>query len=354
MNNKKISRIINVILVIFLIVQPLCDIYMGVIGEDLDVFGISIVTFTRTITTVALVVVVGISQIIYKYKLKWLYTLLGYLAAVGIYATFHHFNIVNSGGYYITNGLYDFVTELMYVLRLVVPIILMYVVIITKPKKERIEKAILVSVAIISLIIITTNIFKISYASYSPTNAFIEYNVFDWFKYDELSYRETLSKGYFVSANQIGALLVVLLPITILYAVKYNKTPVYIVLLLQVISMVLVGTRVATYGYVLCILAMLLGYIVISIIRKQKIHIERILAVAFILVVGLLIYKHSPSNSRTFASANSGMYVELSEEEIAKNQYITIEAYNEIVSDEAKMREYLKAKKNKKLTIDEL
>ena len=62
MTNKKISRIINVILVIFLIVQPLCDIYMGVIGEKLDLFGISIVTFIRTITTVLLVVVVGISQ----------------------------------------------------------------------------------------------------------------------------------------------------------------------------------------------------------------------------------------------------------------------------------------------------
>jgi hypothetical protein len=118
---------------------------MGVIGEDLDVLGISIVTFLRTITTVSLVVVVGISQIIYKHKLKWLYTLLGYLALVGIYATFHHYNIVNSGGYYITNGLYNFATELMYVLRLVVPIILMYIVVITKPKKERIEKAILVS-----------------------------------------------------------------------------------------------------------------------------------------------------------------------------------------------------------------
>ncbi len=354
MKNKKISRIINVILVIFLIVQPLCDIYMGVIGEDLDVLGISIVTFLRTITTVSLVVVVGISQIIYKHKLKWLYTLLGYLALVGIYATFHHYNIVNSGGYYITNGLYNFATELMYVLRLVVPIILMYIVVITKPKKERIEKAILVAVAIISLIIIITNIFKISYASYSPTNAFIEYNIFEWFKYDELLYSETLSKGYFVSANQIGALLVVLLPITLLYSLKYNKLLVYIVALLQVIAMVLVGTRVATYGYVLCILAMLLGYIVISIIRKNKIHFERVLAVLVILVLGLLIYKHSPSNSRTFAAANGDMYVELSEDEMTANEYITIEAYNEIVSDEAKMREYLKAKKNKNITIDEL
>ncbi len=354
MKNKKINRIINVILVIFLIMQPLCDIYMGVIGEDLDILGISIVTFTRTITIVALVIIVGISQIIYKYKLNWLYTLIGYLAVVGIYATFHHMNIVNSGGYYITNGLYSFTTELMYVLRLVVPIILMYVVVITKPKKERIEKAILVSVAIIALIIVTTNVFKISYASYSPTNAFIEYNVFDWFKYDELSYRETLSKGYFVSANQIGALLVVLLPITLLYVVKYNKTLVYIVLLLQVISMVLVGTRVATYGCVLCIVAMVLGYIVISIIKKRKIHFERILAILSILAVGILIYKYSPSNSRTFASVNSEMYVELSDEEAAKNEYITIEAYNEIVSDEAKMREYLKAKKNKNITLDEL
>ena len=352
MANKKINRIINIILVIFLIVQPLCDIYMGVIGEKLDIFGISIVTFTRTITTVSLVVVVGISQIIYKYKLKWLYTLLTYLLLVGVYATFHHYNIVNSGGYYITQGIYNFSTELMYVLRLVVPIVLMYVVIITKPKRERIEKAILVSIAIISLIIITTNIFKISYASYSPFNKMIEYNIFDWFKYDELSYKETLSKGFFVSANQIGALLVVLLPITLLYALKYNKTTVYFILLFQVTAMILVGTRVATYGMVLGIITMLIGYVVISLIRGRKIHLVRIAAITCVLVAGIIIYKFSPSNSRTFATANSSMYMEQVEQE--QTEYITIETYNEIIESEAKMREYLKAKKKKNITLDEL
>lgn len=352
MENKKLRKIINIVLVIFLIVQPLCDIYMGVIGEKLDIFGISIVTFIRTITTVSLVMIIGISQIVCKYKVKWLVSLIMYLIAVGIYATFHHFNIVNSGGYYITQGIYNFTTELMYVLRLVVPIILMYVVIITRPKRERIEKAILISVAIIAIIIITTNIFKISYASYSPLNRFVEYNIFDWFKYDELPYTETLSKGLFVSANQIGALLVVLLPITVLYALKYNKVTVYAIMFLQVIAMVLIGTRVATYGFVLCILAMLIGYIVISIIRKSKLHFERILATLCIMAVGLVIFKHSPANSRTFATANSGMYVEHSEDD--EENYITIEAYNEIIQDEAKMREYLKAKKKKNITLDEL
>ncbi|MBR6689077.1 MAG: O-antigen ligase family protein [Clostridia bacterium] len=350
--NDKLRRTINVILVIFLVVQPLCDIYMGVIGEKLDIFGISIVTFVRTITTVALVVTIGINQIACKYKIKWFVTLIGYLSIVGIYAICHHLNIVNSGGYYITQNLYNFSTELMYVLRLVVPIILMYVVIISKPKREHIEKAILISTIIIAIIIITTNIFKISYASYSPLNRFVEYNIFDWFKYDELPYTETLSKGLFVSANQIGALLVVLMPITLMYALKYNKITVYITLLLQEIAMILVGTRVATYGFVLCILAMIIGYVVISIIRKRKMHFARILAVICILALGLIIYKHSPSNSRTFASVNSSMYVE--QEKDDKEEYITIEAYNEIISDEAKMREYLNAKKNKNITLDEL
>ena len=240
----------------------------------------------------------------------------------------------------------------MYVLRLVVPIILMDGVIITRPRREQVEKAVLIAIAIVALLIITTNVFKISYAAYSPFNKFIEYNIFDWFKYDELPYTETLSKGLFVSANQIGALLVVLLPITVLYALKYNKVTVYVIMFIQVIAMILIGTRVATYGFVLCILAMVIGYIVISIIRKSKLHFERIIAILCIMAVGIVIFKYSPANSRTFATANSGMYVEQTEDD--EQDYITIEAYNEIIKDEAKMREYLKAKKKKNIELDEL
>jgi len=339
---SKTRGYLSAILVIFLIVQPLFDVYMAVVGEKLDIFGISIVTLLRTTTCVTLVILVAICQIRNKYKIKWLIAFMVYLLLVSLYATAHHYNILLSEGYFVTQGIYSFVTELMYVLRLVVPVILIYTVMIVKPDKEQVEKAIISVVFIISLVIIITNIFKISYASYSPTNNMVEYNIFDWFTNSELPYRKTLSKGLFVSANQIGALLAILLPIVIMYILKHNNIFTYIVLFLGVISMVLVGTRVASYGFILVTMAMLIGTIIIAIIRRRKIEYIRILAIFSIMLLGVVIYTKSPARNRTFLADNEGMYSENFQEIIDTEEYITIEEFKDILKDENKIKEYMK------------
>ena len=352
--DSKIRGTLGSILIVLLIVQPLFDVYMAIIGESLDIFGISIVTLLRTTTCVVLVIMTAIYQIKDRYKLKWLIALVIYLLIVGIYITLHHFNIIQSNGYFITQGLYDFGAELMYVLRLVVPVILIYTVIMIKPNKEQIEKSIISVVFIISLIIILTNLFKISYASYSPINDTISYNVFDWFLLSELPYEESLSKGFFVSANQIGALLAILLPIVIMYICKHNNVFTYIVLLLGIISMVLIGTRVGTYGFILVTIAMCLVVILITIIKKKRLEYLNIIAIVLIMFAGLILYSKSPAKNRTFIDSSDDMYSELIDDVIDTEECITLNNFKEMLKDEIRIKEYLNYELNDSISGETL
>ena len=178
---QKKLNILNNLLFIFLVLQPFFDIYMAVVGERLDIFGISIATLIRTTLITAIFITVLVYQIKNKLHMKLLYLIIGYLVVVLIYGVCHHLNIVYSNGYYITHGIYNAVTEILYIQRLIVPVLLMYSIIITKPKRKKIEK-VLVTVAItISLVIILTNLFKVSFASYTSDlngkNSIISYNV---------------------------------------------------------------------------------------------------------------------------------------------------------------------------------
>ena len=341
MKQNKLYEKLNNLLMIFLVLQPVLDVYMALVGNAFDIFGISIATLIRTIFVITIFAIVVISQIKYKYHTKYAYAILGYLGAVILYSLLHHINIVSFNGYFITEGMYSFLTEILYVLRLIIPVFLIYVVIITKPSKEDLFKVIIAVVAFISFVIIITNIFEVSYASYSQTNGRIEYNVIDWFVKDDLTYDKTLSKGYFVSANQIGALLVFLLPMTIYYTVRESKWYLYIIMLLQVVSMVLVGTRVANYGWILVFTAMIVMYTVLYFTKSYKLKLQNIIGLCIVLIVAVVLYTHSPSHTRSFASEYEGMYDE-EMVEIDQAQYLSVEEFRKILADETKFKKYTK------------
>lgn len=343
MKQKKLD-VLNNILLIFLMLQPFFDIYMAVVGERLDVLGISIATLIRTTLIVTSFIVVIIYQIKNKIHIKLLYIMLSYLAVTLIYGVAHHLNIVNSNGYYVTEGLYNVVTEVMYVERLIVPVLLMYNVIITKPDKIKLEKVLVTVATMISLVIIITNLFEVSFASYSGTegNSIISYNFIDWFTEESVPYKESLSKGFFVSANQIGALLVVLLPIVIYYMVKGNKPHLYFVLLLQIVAMTLIGTRVASLGWMLISIAMILVYVILLFMKKQEsLHTLAICTFVLILELGTLLYIKSPAQNREFAESYEGMYEDEIEDKENSGEYISLEVFNSMLEDEEILGKYV-------------
>ena len=344
MERNRIFKMLNYVLLIFLVVQPIFDIYMAVVGESLDIFGISIVTLIRTITVTAMVVILAIYQIKTKYKTKWLYILLSYIALVVVYMAIHHFNIVVSGGYYVSQGIYNILTEIMYVLRLVVPIILIYIVLVIKPEKRKIEKCMVIAAAIVSAIILLTNLLEVSFASYATfktDSKIIEYNVIDWFFSQEIPYKLALSKGYFVSANQIGALLVLLLPVVMYVLLRDNKISTYLIFIVQIISMVLIGTRVASYGFMIVSILMLIAHILVNIIKKEKINLLQIIIIAIIIEIGVGLYLISPAQNRDDLSKLEGLYIDESIS-LEDKEYMELDEFNNILNDEKLLKEYIK------------
>ena len=345
MKQKKLD-ILNKILLVFLLLQPLLDIYMAVVGEKLDIFGISIATLIRTTFIVILFIIVVIYQIKNKIHIKLLYLITGYLVFILIYAFAHHFNIVYSGGYYVTEGIYNIIKEIMYVERLVVPTLLLYTVIITKPDKIKLQKVIVFVALFISLVIILTNMFKVSFASYAiDENTIIEYNLFDWFKEGDIPYRDSLSKGWFVSANQIGALLVILLPITIYRMINDNKIYLYFTFFVQIIALTLIGTRVASLGWMLACSAMFVTYLILLRMKKiRRLTLQNICTIVVILEAGVLLYLHSPAHNRDFVDTYQSMYEEEISEKEEEGKYIELRAFKEILTSEESMKEYVGGK----------
>lgn len=343
---QKTLNILNNILLIFLILQPFFDIYMAVVGERLDVFGISIATLIRTTLITSIFAIVLVYQIKNKAHMKLLYLIIGYLVVVLIYGVAHHLNIVYSNGYYITEGIYNILTEILYVERLIVPVLLMYSIIITKPKRKKIEKVLVIVALTVSLVIIITNIFKVSFASYTSAlngqNSIISYNVIDWFTKENIPYKESLSKGLFVSANQIGAMLVVLLPIVIYYLVKVNKPYMYLVLFSQIIAMTLIGTRVASLGWILVSFAMIFVYLILVFMKKQR-ALKALAICTFVLIleIGTLLYLKSPAQNRDFAESYEGIYDEEVENKQENGEYIALEAFSQMLHNKELLSEYV-------------
>lgn len=348
MKQKKIDKkkfdVLNKILLIFLCLQPVFDIYMSVVGETLDILGISIATLIRTTLTTVLFGIVVYYQIREKMHIKLLCLILAYLGVVVLYTLAHHLNIVYSNGYYVSEGIYNIVTEIMYVERLIIPVLLIYIVIITKLSKIKLEKVLVFVATFVSLVIIISNLFKVSFASYAQTsdNTMITYNIIDWFTKEDVSYGESLSKGFFVSANQIGALLVVLLPIVIYKMLKENKIHLYLIFFIQIIAMTLIGTRVASLGWILVCIAVAIIYLMLLFMKKvNRVSLLSLCGIIVILELGMLLYFNSPAQNRDFAESYDGMYEDEIEEKENTGEYIALEAFSNMLENEDKLIEYV-------------
>ncbi|MGL4373569.1 MAG: O-antigen ligase family protein, partial [Turicibacter sp.] len=185
--------------------------------------------------------------------------------------------------------------ELKYILTLAFPFVLMYVIHLAQFTKKQFNHMILCGVGFISILIVGSNIIGYSYGSYGGMT---EANFVSWFTggYDQFNPKQLTSVGFYRGANEMGALLFVLLPIMykILSDVK-KKYPVIILILLQALAMLMIGTRVSTYGLFVVSIVSFVVYLIISFIRKESIH-KGMLGFMFIMVaVVYLVLPFAPA-----------------------------------------------------------
>ena len=274
---KKSKGIIKYSILFLFIMLPIIDCLRNTSLKDIDLFGVSIIEIIN-------IVIIGYTLILsiinFGNNKKYIISLIMYTIILFIYMCLHNFNILNFDTSVFPDSNINLITESYYIFRVYyMPVLLLFILIKNRDifNMEFYAKAIKILVCIISLSIIILNIFKLSYATYGDINdGFVKYNIFDFYK-SSGSTKLLVTRGWFDSSNEISAVLMMLLPLNIYLLFKENKKFNMFLYIVQVISMIVLGTRVATFGAMLITLVVVFINIYSKIINKDKINMKFII-----------------------------------------------------------------------------
>ncbi len=292
----------------FILIQPLLDTHYLFTEEVVSKFLISPSTLVR-------IAAILIFSILVLYKQNWkkkYYVLVGYILAICLYTVIH---IVNGLSFHsLVPGDFNFsaLNEIFYIIRLILPMLCIFIVYNLDIGRDEFRFTILSLVIIISGLIVVTNIFKISMDSYA--NQTISDNIFSWFTngYKNYGFYGLASKAFFNFANQIAAILCMLLPLCIYFFIQKIDIMSSLALFLQPISMLMLGTKVSTYGSLLIIVYMIVAYCFFVFVKKElKFKLKTLISIFSVLLLVLVIFPKSPALYRqqianNTAKANKG------------------------------------------------
>ena len=301
---NKLKKISKITLIIFMVLQPLFDISFLYSESVRNFFKFSPSTIIRMLF---LVFLIGSSYLLIKKNInkKNLGIFIGIYA---LYSIFHLYNgtLFNPNIYGFQS--YSFSKEVFYLIRMICPLLLIFVTYEKDLEFKDIEKIIILVYFIFSFVMVITNIFGVALNSY--TTGFIKANIFEWFNpntYQKYTYEYIASKGLFHMANQISGVMTAFLPLLV-YIVLKNKFKLFniITLFLSILGMMMLGTRIASLGMLMVIIASLIMYLFFKLIKKEKkiFNINVILIIIF-LVIGFSLYPYSPVANRVYASSNT-------------------------------------------------
>lgn len=308
MNVKE--KIIKFSVFLLFLLLPIIDCFRRTVIKDVEILGISVIELVFFI-------LIGVSFVITitRIKKKEFIPLIIYTVILFIYIIFHGLNILNFDESIFYRADINVFKESYYIIRtFYFPVLFLFVLC----KNRNIldinfyKKIIKMLIILISFSIVILNIFKLSFATYQEKNFFIDYNIFDFYKAD-ISYKLLSTRGWFNSANEISAILATLLPINIYYLFKENKKNNYLLYAVQVISMIILGTRVSTYCSILISGLFILINIFSKFYRKEKINYKFIL----VAVICCSYYFLSPvgnyymNNEQPYYSSDDEHYNEL-------------------------------------------
>lgn len=290
MKNKVIKYLITA-LFIFL---PIIDMLRATPIKDVEILNISIIELVNLL-------IIGITFIltIPKAKKKHLKFLSIYFLIIIIYGIFHVINTYQFNTLIFPGATHNFITESYYIIRVyILPLLLMIVLFENKEIFNRkyymnITKYL---VLMISGQIVLLNLFRYSYGSYAQGDkSFLinTSNFFDVFTHQG-DFKELMTVGLFSSTNQISIILLMLLPLNIynLY-LKSNKRNASLVIL-QVISMIIIGTKVAATGSIMILIASLIMYYFFVLLKREKYNKKYTLNHILCIIIGILVISVSP------------------------------------------------------------
>lgn len=292
------DKYFNIQVIVFLMLQPFINMFRTFFESSVQLFGISL---PELINLFLIVYLLFLFFIKYFREKKVIIPLVIYLAVTAIYTVFHLWNILNFNQNILTSTDINIFKETYYILRTyLVPIMFFYILLNCKIENATFLKVTEILSWIISGNIVITNLFKISFISYASSlekNQFVEKNIIEWFTTSGTKKPILMtSKGWFYMGNQIGMVLFILFPFTVLLFLKNKSIKNFILVLLNIIAMIMVGTRVASVGALLILIATVFIVILFAWVLKQfKFTLKNVVAFLSLLLIGVFLFLYSPT-----------------------------------------------------------
>lgn len=297
LNKIKTEKVIILLLLLFIVIQPFLDIYIFFTNPNLEFFSLTIPTIIRCLF---LSIMLLLTIMNYKFSKKNL-ILYMYMMLIIIYSIIHHI-VVSKNLMISDNFSYSLFQELFYVFRMLFPYVIIFITKNSKIKKQQCVDILIYTSIIISSVIIISNSLKLSLTSYNG-NDLIGLSWFEWSKdaFAKYSFESLASKGWFFMANQVSGLMLLLLPFNI-YQLLTKKTKISIIsTLMLIISMIMLGTRVAAFGWIIVFFLIIVIYGIILIYNKSiTINKKNIINFLIISIIGIAVLINSPIMIRNY------------------------------------------------------
>lgn len=337
---------IDILFAIFLVLQPIFDIYRTFWGDTFSIGPFAIEEFVN-LGMLGLLFLISLLQTIHRKQSKNLLPYGLYFALIAVYLVLHCTNIQQFDQSILPAASIHLLTECYYIFRTYLcPLLLMFLFWKNGMEDLLFARTIKVITCIISGVIVVTNLLGISLVAYSGENQQIAGSIFSWPmltpSMTEAELAMYTSKGWFQSSNQISALLFSLCPIIVKEVIKKPSWSNSLLLTLQVISMTMLGTRTASLGCILVIVAMTLVLLALHILHLERIRKVRALPILLLIVLlGSLLSYCSPGQLSKRLNEQEAI-IERPEAEEAKPsgqnsvslaEYLEEYAYNYYIND---------------------
>lgn len=335
---EKLNKINKKLLVIFFMIQPILELILSVFKDDsFQIAGMSIATLIRY---GLLAVIIGMA-VIANLKRKSTKLFIGSIIIYAVYIILHYWNSRSDNPTFLEKAVnHGFIGIAMYISKFVVPMCIIYLVYILRFSYKDLKISVLFVASFVALVIIITNLLGIDYVAYSfEENPPLAANILKWFDKDFLydEWRLLTSRGLYPSGNELSSLFALLLPIVTWIALKEKKNWYFSVIGIQMIAMLLVGTRISVYGAIILPIATFMIWLLDSFINKKKIDKRKIICFVIVAVIFGVFFKFSPFMNRIkvgeggvnkFVEEKKKEEIEFSEEDDTPEKRFIKENYN--------------------------
>lgn len=331
-NNNKLIKLTQICITILLLAQPVFDIIKTSRIHDIQIFGFSFFE----IFNIILIFFLGVLAIIQSQTKKRLIRYFILVIIFFIYFVLHCYNMTIFNDEIYPNHTTNFLVEFYYLYKTFInPLILMMSLYYIGCDKDYIVKIIQIFSLIISITIITSNIFGFGYMSYGEENSKCLKSVFDWINFDNkyrFSFYELTCRGLFFSANQISSITFMIFPILLYSAYKNKKLFDYVSLICMIICMYILGTKVSTYG-VLAVFSMFyllyIFFVFYNRYMRNYVKLNNIIFITLIFIFSVCLFTISPRRYEMKFSNGDVSSIKLIEDSLSNNEVNSLRFTNE-------------------------